>query len=119
MTTGVRTKKMHEKYQKYRKAHFKEGVCNLCHKTKTATIKSFRYWRIVPNLFPWDRIAKTHHMLIPKRHRTYEKLTPPEKKELEKLKPSYINQHYWVIAEATHRKKSIPDHFHLHLLVLK
>jgi hypothetical protein len=119
MITGARSKKMHEKYHRYKKTHFKEGVCNLCNKTRAATIKNFKYWRIVKNIFPWDRIARTHHMIIPKRHVVYEDLSRAEKKELDKLRSSYINKHYWVMAEATHRKKSIPGHHHIHLLVLK
>ena|SRR3989338_3736717 len=116
---GVRTKKMYDKYQRYKKTHFKEMACNLCDKTKANTLKIFRYWKIVENLFPWDRIIKVHHMIIPKRHATEDKLNSKEKQELEKLKSGYINKNYGIMAEATDRKKSIPGHFHLHLIVLK
>ncbi|MDP9249073.1 MAG: hypothetical protein M3M85_00990 [bacterium] len=116
---GVRTKKMYDEYQRYKKTHFKDGTCRLCDKTKSDTLEDFRYWRIVENLFPWDRIIKVHHMIISKRHATADKLAPKERQELEKLKSGYINKNYGVMAEATHRKKSIPGHFHLHLLVLK
>ena len=110
---------MYDKYQRHKKTYFKEGVCVLCHKAKADTIKNFRYWKIVENLFPWDRIIKIHHMIIPKRHAGAEKLSSEEKRELEKLKLGYINRHYGIMAEATHRKKSIPGHFHIHLIVLK
>jgi hypothetical protein len=116
---GTRTKRMHERYQRYQKIHFRKGVCNLCDTIKSPSLKEFKYWRIVKNLFPWDRIALVQDMIIPKRHTVYEKLTVKEKKELDRLKSGYINEKYVVIAEATHRKKSIPDHFHLHLIILK
>lgn len=119
MKLGARTKKTQARYERHKKAHFGKGVCKLCDKKSVPTLKDFRYWRIVKNRFPWDRIASIHHLLLPKRHTTYEKLSRAEKAELEKLKPSYINRSYWIIAEATHRKKSIPGHFHLHLLVLR
>jgi hypothetical protein len=119
MYKGARTKKMQDKYQRYKKTHFRDGQCSLCNKSRTATIKNFKHWRIVKNLFPWDRIARIHHMIIPKRHVVYEELSALEKRELDRLRPRYLNDHYWVIAEATHRKKSIPGHFHLHLMVLK
>ena len=116
---GLRTKKMYEKYKRYREVVFGPGRCSLCDKARAETLKNFRYWKIVKNLFPWDRIVKVHHILIPKRHATQDKLTASEKRELEKLKVGYVNTNYGVLAEATHRKRSIPDHYHLHLIVLK
>ena len=110
---------MHERYQRYKKSHFKLGWCSLCDKERSATLKTYRYWKIVNNLFPWDRIAKIQHMLLPKRHVPYQKLNKKEKQELEKLKGGYVEHHYDIMAEATHRKKSIPEHYHLHLIVLK
>lgn len=116
---GLRTKKMYERYKRYRAAKFAPGECVLCGEAKTRTIKNFKYWRIVKTIFPWDRIVKLHHMIIPERHAVYPELTAAEKNELEKIKANYINKNYGVMAEATHRKKSIPDHYHLHLIVLK
>lgn len=103
----------------YRKK-IKEGLldhgCRLCIKK---ALKEYKYWRIVENSFPWDNIAKTHHMVIPKRHITIDKLNREEKKEYEIIKENYIQPNYDTIAESTHKNKSIPAHFHLHLLVEK
>ena len=115
----MRTKKTEERYRRYQKTHFKLGQCTLCDRKKVKPRKVFHYWKIINNWFPWDLIAKTHHLIIPKRHVAYDKLNRKEKSELEKLKLGYINNHYGIIAEATHRKKSIPDHFHLHLITPK
>ena len=114
---GTRTKKMHDEYKKYQKTTFGPGVCVLCSKAKM--IKTFKHWKIVVNLFPWDRIAKIQHMIIPKRHIVYGKLTSAEKQELEKIKLNYLNKKYDILAEATNRILSIPSHYHLHLILLK
>lgn len=110
---------MHQKYERYKQTDFKDGVCTLCQRTKTKPVKQFRHWKIIDNWFPWDRISKTHHMIIPKRHASYKKLNRQEKQELDKIKLGYVNETYGIMAEATHRIKSIPDHYHLHLIILK
>jgi len=112
-----RTKKTEEKYKKFMAKGFLAKGCNLCRKVKS--IKEFRYWRIVDNEFPWDRIAKINHMIIPKRHIIYEELNKAEKKEFESIKSAYIEEKYELIAEVANKKKSIPDHFHIHLIILK
>ncbi|MEK7081170.1 MAG: hypothetical protein AAB902_02170 [Patescibacteria group bacterium] len=112
-----RTKKTEQKYKKFIAEGFLADECNLCNKTKL--IKEFKHWKIVNNEFPWDRIAKINHMIIPKRHIIYEELNKTEKKEFESIKSAYIEKEYELIAEVTERKKSIPDHFHIHLIILK
>ena len=92
-------------------------TCNMCE--KALIIKDFKYWKITENLFPWDRIAKIQHMIIPKRHVIYEELNQEEKKEFDEIKLGYVEQEYDIIAEATNKKKSIPEHFHVHLLIIK
>ena len=112
----LRTKKTHEKYMKVRAQKTFNHTCRLC---KIKPIKDFKYWKIIDNEYPWDLIAKTNHMLVPKRHVVYEELNIIEKKELDLIKSNYVNKKYEIIAEATNRKKSIPSHFHVHLLVLR
>lgn len=112
----MRTQKMYLKYMKYKKAGHLEK-CPLCY--KAPLIKTYKHWKIVNNIFPWDKIAKIQHMVIPKRHVAYEELNSAEKLELDSIKNKYIHQSYDIIAEATHKNKSIPEHFHLHLIVVK
>jgi hypothetical protein len=112
---GVRTKEMSEKYLRaIQDGHLSKG-CNLCN---APSIKDFQYWRIVDNMFPWDVIAKTQHMIIPKRHITYKELTDDEKKEFDVIKFADM-ENYDLSAEARTKNKSIPNHFHIHLIVLK
>ncbi|CAN5746889.1 hypothetical protein BH11PAT2_BH11PAT2_01210 [soil metagenome] len=89
--------------------------CELCEKT---SLKTFTHWRIVQNQYPYDLIAETHHMLIPIRHITEDEITAEESKELLEIKNNSIGDYNWII-ESAHTNKSIPSHFHLHLIVGK
>ena len=90
--------------------------CPLCEKEP---LKDLGLWRIVDNSYPYDRIAKVHHMIIPARHVSEDGLTKDEQEQFRELKNSYIADNYDWIIEATHNNKSLPAHFHLHLLISK
>jgi hypothetical protein len=115
MQQDLRTKKTFEKYKKARAEGILNHGCRLC---QIKPIKEFKHWIIIDNEYPWDLIAKTNHMIVPKRHVTYNKLNQAEKKEFDLIKATYVEK-YELIVEATHRQKSIPDHFHVHLIILK
>ena len=117
MSNPLRTEKTFKAYEKFKKDGFLADGCNLCKETKS--IKEFKYWRIINNMFPYDRVAKTSHIIIPKRHVSYEKLNKIEKKEFELIKLRYINKKYHFTMEAMKNRMSIPAHFHIHLIVLK
>jgi len=116
MNTGLRTRKTFQKYKKFKSAGFLANGCNLC---KEKSIKEFKYWKILNCRFPWDRIAKTNHLLIPKRCTVYKKLNNKEKNEFELIKATYVNKKYEILIETTDKEKSIPGHFHIHLMVIK
>jgi diadenosine tetraphosphate (Ap4A) HIT family hydrolase len=82
-------------------------------------IKSFANWKIIKNPFPYDRIATTHHMIVPRRHVQERKLSKKEISDFERIKDTYLHKTYEFIIESTYRKKSIPDHLHLHLILAK
>ena len=112
-----RTQKSVKKYLNYLKTGVKPGFCPLC--DKAPAIKKFNYWKISENSYPYDKIAKVHHMAIPMRHVSEEDLNAKEVAELRKIRESYMHEEYDWIIEAANRRKSIPDHFHLHLIVAK
>jgi hypothetical protein len=58
-------------------------------------------------------------MLVPIRHTTEADLTVNEIMELAGIKSQIIAEEYDWIIEPTPKNKSIPDHFHLHLIVGK
>ncbi len=88
----------------------------LCEKQ---ALKEFRYWKVTDNSFPYDLIAKAHHMLVPVRHVSESELSEDELSELKEIKYTYANTEYDYLIEATSKNKSIPTHHHLHLIVGK
>ena len=111
---SLRTAEGLAKHEEYKKTISAGDGCALCAKP---AIKSFKYWKITDNTFPYDLIAKEHHMLIPLRHVREDDLNDLELKEMAEIKEKFIHPDYDYIIEATHHEKSIPDHFHLHLIV--
>ena len=112
----LRTPQSMAKYKKFVSEGLLSHGCVLC---KAESIKEFENWRIVNNAFPYDRIAKVHHMIITKQHTSDASLTAIEKKEFEVIKIKYLHQTYEWILEATYKKKSVPEHAHLHLIIVK
>lgn len=111
----LRTEGTAKKYLAYRATGALETGCPLC---SGHSISTFKFWKIILNDFPYDRIAETHHMIIPLRHVNELELTKEEKDEFYKIK--YLKlQEYDLIVEAAQRNKSIPTHFHLHLINTK
>ena len=111
----LRTREGEERYRSIMAGRPKDGSCPLC---KMDLIKDFKYWKIVGNDFPYERFAEVHHMIVPKRHVGEAELTEEEWQELRQIKDDDIHKNYGYILEATHNTRSIPDHFHLHLIVL-
>lgn len=116
MAATLRTPKGEQKYSEYRKNLPAGSVCALC---REEPLQSFNHWKIISNNFPYDKIAKTHHMIVPLRHVQENELNEEELAELLEIKSGLLNENYEYILEATRRQKSIPGHFHLHLIVLK
>lgn len=92
------------------------NACVLCEKV---SVKEFTYWKITENQFPYDLIAKTHHMLMPLRHVAESGFSEEELKEFALIKGELMEGEYDWLIESTVRNKSIPSHFHLHLIVAK
>jgi hypothetical protein len=115
MGSIFRTQEQLEKYKAYIAAGGLDTGCVLCSKSP---IKTFTYWKVIPNDFPYDLVAKTHHMLIPFQHVAEKNLSEDEWKEFQLIKGEYLQQYDYII-EATEKQKSIPQHFHLHLITKK
>lgn len=111
----LRSKEMADRYQAHKESGVMDTACVLC---EAPAIESFTYWKVIPNNFPYDRIARTHEMIIPLRHVREEELIEEERDEFFKIKGSYL-QKYDYLLEATYKTKSIPQHFHIHLIIGK
>jgi diadenosine tetraphosphate (Ap4A) HIT family hydrolase len=115
MLNPFRTKEGAERYETYRKNGGLDNGCVLC---EAKEIQGFVHWKVIPNEFPYDRVASVHHMIIPRRHVKDTELTEDEKDELMTIKHTRLQEYQYLI-ETTHVTKSVPEHFHLHLLVTK
>ncbi|HLP86771.1 MAG TPA: hypothetical protein VK153_02750 [Candidatus Paceibacterota bacterium] len=112
---GFRTQKNEKKYREHMKN--KTDKCPLCDRVG---FKKFKYWKIIENKFPYDKIAKEHHMLVPIRHVIEDVLNNKELMEFKKIKNDFIkNSDYDYILETNNSRKTHPFHFHLHLIVVK
>jgi hypothetical protein len=112
----LRTAETQKKYRELIDAGgLKEG-CALC---TAPAVKTFTYWKVVNNTFPYDKVAKVHHMVLPLRHASETELTPEEWEEYQTIKNEYVQNEYEYIIEPTQKMKSIPAHFHIHLIIAK
>lgn len=111
-----RSQATHDRFHAYIDEGHLENACALC---SLETIQEFTYWRTVENTFPYDAVASLHHMVLPIRHTDGEDLSFEETEELRDLKKSILNDDYNFVLECLPKAKSIPEHFHLHLLVPK
>jgi hypothetical protein len=113
---SLRTDATEQAYKEKNATRSTDTSCVFC---QEKPIKVFDYWQIVPNKFPYDRIAEIHDMIYPIRHTDGNDLTTAELAELTALKQGYLNEQYQIIIESLPRAKSIPRHFHLLLLLLR
>lgn len=102
-------------YRDFRDSGAMDTECPLCN---GVAVEQFTHWRVMENRFPYDRIAEKHMILLPERHVTEMQLTPEEREELIVIKAGYAQQYDYILEVAT-RSKSIPHHFHLHLIIRK
>jgi len=110
----LRSLKTHARYEQH--CSLSDGKeCYLCN---APAVKRFTYWKIIENQYPYDEIAAISHMAVSLRHTKETELSDDEFKEYEKVK-KYIHQTYDTIMENTNKQKSIPNHYHVHLLILK
>jgi len=114
MRDSFRTEETDAKHRAYRAQTRPEDPCPLC--AEREVIRQFTHWKVLLNEFPYDAIAKTHHMIVPVRHVAEDGVTPEAWQEYQAIKRTFIQQ-YDVTIEAM--RKSIPSHFHIHLIIKK
>lgn len=93
----------------------KKTDCFLC---RANSIRDFEHWKIVENEYPYDGVAVISHVLTTKKHKVEKNFTKEEREELVEIKRELGNQ-YDMIIENGWQNQSIPEHYHLHLLILK
>ncbi|MFZ6014964.1 MAG: hypothetical protein ACOYUZ_01240 [Patescibacteria group bacterium] len=110
----LRTEATNQRYQKF----LQNKPADYCFLCKAEPIKEFTYWKIVENEYPYDKVLSAHHMVTLKRHVNEEGMTAAEIAEFTIIK-KLMHMEHDMIFENAHKKKSIPDHHHLHMGNLK
>jgi hypothetical protein len=111
--TSLRTPQLEALYRKVLRDNKGRALADLPAK------KTYKYWKIVRNEFPYDAFFQEHDLLIPKREvGDKEKLYAIEKLELEYILVA-LARDYDCFMENTQRKRTVPSHFHMHLLIYK
>lgn len=81
-------------------------------------VEEFTYWVIIENKFPWTRITKLHHLLIPKRRfARVEDMTTDEKAEWETIRKIVRDKYDMFIENML--GATVSDLYHPHLILLK
>ena len=81
-------------------------------------INKTKYWILVENEFPYDKIASKHHLLVPLRKFKYDdEMTAAERDNLFLIKKDFTQEkRYDAILETLGHNRSIPDHYHIHCI---
>jgi diadenosine tetraphosphate (Ap4A) HIT family hydrolase len=111
-TTVLRSPEMHERYVTAEKDPNFMNTTN--------SIRDFNYWRIIENMFPYDTIAKTHHMLVPKKQiLNWLDMHLEEMDELDNLIMHVLPNDYDMILLNFPKAQSVKDWLHFHLIVVR
>jgi diadenosine tetraphosphate (Ap4A) HIT family hydrolase len=110
--TTLRSPEMHERYITTPKDPDFMNTAN--------SIRDFNYWRIIENKFPYDTIAETHHLLVPKRQvKSWLDMNIEELDELDILITHTLPQAYDMILLNFPKAQSVKDWLHFQLIVVK
>lgn len=110
----LRTEETAHKYEEAARQQTGTGGCRLC--ADPVSIAEYTYWRLMPNLFPYDRLFAKSDMLVTKRHTDEWGMSPEEREELMVLKSGVLGDTYDSLLDHLPRQKSIPHHCHFHLI---
>lgn len=90
----------------------------MCNPKGMVIVREFDQWLIIENNYPYDAVAKTHHLLVPKRHFPFiDNASVDEYDELYQLKHDLDREGFYdCIVENFSVGKSQPQHLHYHLI---
>lgn len=112
----MRTKEAQAAYDAYRTEGGLDNGCRLC---EAPSKKEFEHWRIIENKFPYDLVASVHDMAVPKVHGSEREISAEAWREFQDLKVRHFEGDYDFYVEAAPKRKTIPAHYHMHLIVVK
>lgn len=107
----LRTELLERRYQFAKKTNGTRPLSDI------PAIKTFIYWRIVPNDFPYNVAFKTHDLLIPNReYAGWKDLPRLAQAEFRWILDNYCQNRYDMIVENTHHRRTVHNLYHVHLL---
>lgn len=114
-------KRFSEAYYRRHMLYFKKDTCPFC--MKDMFIKEYGEWMILGNRFPYDKIAKKHDLLCLKDHSDGSGLysgnpghiDAKRMDELLEIKEEIKND-YDCFLENFNHGRTIPSHYHIHLI---
>lgn len=117
--TFLRTQKTWEAYKNAPKRG--AASCFLCEGEDLDIVEEHAHWFICKNQYPYDAVAKVHHMLVPKLHvPRAELLTTPLRDELMVIQYGIeTSDKYDCILTNYPGAQSHPPHLHYHLIKWK
>ena len=113
----LRSEKAASEYEEAIKNRVPGSGCNLCN-DHDSILQEFSHFVLMKNKFPYDRYFTKSDMLVSKRHAAEQELTPEERTEFISIKRE-LSDSYDSIIEHLPKQKSIPDHFHVHIIEFK
>ena len=107
----LRTKKTEDIYQKFLAK--RKISCIFC--ARDLFIREFKYWILLQNKFPYDKIASEHYLLATKRHiQEPEEMNKEERTELYQLQKD-LDYNMFILNKQSDRSQ---QHLHFHLIKL-
>ena len=84
-------------------------------------VKDWKYWVLVENEFPYDKISVRHSLLVPRRHFTEdENMSSDERQELFFIKAEFkMSKEFDAILENIKHNRTVPDIYHIHCFKFK
>lgn len=117
MKDVLRSEEVQEAYMKERSVHGKFTPDFFQEKDG----KEYIYWRLIENDFPYDLIAEKHFLLSPRRNFANDwEMSDEERQELFDIKKQIAETlEFDSIYENVPHNRTLPGHYHLHLVKYK
>ncbi len=113
----VRSKKLTDKYKAYRVA-IGDGLDDVLN--SEAPLMEWKFWKLLTNKFPYDKIAISHDMIVPKRKfGSLKDASGDEIAELEDIKIELADNYDCFLETSYSRARSIKTHYHLHCIAIR
>lgn len=113
---SLRQKDTQKSYDNFRELHKDKDSF---HDWPEKLVKEYKYWRLINNSFPADKVTQKHDLLIPIRiFANCDEMNQSEAEEFLIIKEELSHQ-YDSIMENFTKARSVRDHSHFHFIIWK